>query len=48
MLRLFAHKNTKTWIDGTDDLSNYNNSYHRSIKMTPIKVSQKKNGNKSI
>ena len=44
MLMLFTHTNTKTWIDVINDLlSNHNNSYHRSIKMTPIAASQKKN-----
>ena len=31
--------NTKTWIDVVDELvSNHNNSYHRSIKMTTIEA----------
>ena len=44
MLRLFTRKNTKTWIHVIDDLlSNYNNIYHRTSKMTPIEASQKEN-----
>ena len=43
MFKCFTHMNTKTWIDVLDGLlSNYNNN-HRSIKMTPIKATQKKN-----
>ena len=43
MFKLFTHMNTKTWIDIIDKLvSNYNNNYHRFIKMTPIEASQKK------
>ena len=35
------------WIDVIDDLvHNYNNSYHRSIKMTPVQASLKKNERK--
>lgn len=44
MFKLFTHMNTKRWINVIDDLlSNYNNSYHRSIRMTPIEASQEKN-----
>lgn len=39
MWRYFTHNNTKTYVDVLDDLvSNYNNSFHRSIKMKPIEV----------
>ena len=32
---------TKRWIDVLPDLVyNYNNSYHRSIKMTPVQASE--------
>ena len=44
MYKYFTHFNTKKWIDIIDDLAlNYNNSYHRSIKMTPIEGSKKIN-----
>ena len=44
MFKYFTHHDTKKWVDIIDDLSrNYNNSYHRSIKMTPIEGSKKKN-----
>jgi len=39
MYRYFTEKRTKKWIDIIDDLVfGYNNSYHRSIKTTPISV----------
>ena len=44
MYKYFTAKGTKTWIDIIDELVyNYNNSYHRSIKMTPVEGSLKKN-----
>ena len=44
MFKYFTANNTKTWIDIIDDLVyNYNNSYHRSIKMSPSEGSLKKN-----
>lgn len=44
MFKYFTHMDTKKWIDVLDDLVfNYNNSYHRSIKMTPTEGSKKKN-----
>jgi len=39
MYRYFTHKNTRRYIDVLDDLLySYNNSYHRSIGMTPTEV----------
>jgi len=47
MWKYFTEKGNKIWIDVIDDLVyNYNNSYHRSIKMTPIEASKK--GNEGI
>ena len=44
MYKYFTAKGTKTWINIIDELVyNYNNSYHRSIKMTPVEGSLKKN-----
>ena len=44
MYKYFTANNTKTWIDIIHDLIfNYNNSYHRSIKMTPVEASLEKN-----
>ena len=44
MYKYFTAKGTKTWINIIDELVyNYNNSYHRSIKMTPVEDSLKKN-----
>ena len=44
MYRYFTANNTKKWIDVIDDLVyNYNNSYHRSIKMTPVEGSKLEN-----
>lgn len=37
--KYFTHKNTYRWIDVLQPLiDNYNNTYHRSIKMTPNQV----------
>lgn len=42
MWRYFEEKGNYRWIDIIDDLINsYNNSYHRSIKTTPNKVTSK-------
>ena len=39
MYKYFTANNTKRWIDVLPDLvHNYNNSYHRSIKMTPVQA----------
>jgi len=39
MFRYFTHRNTYRWIDVLDKLiESYNNSYHRSIGMTPNQV----------
>jgi hypothetical protein len=39
MYRYFTANKTKRWINVLNDLvSNYNNSYHRSIKMTPAEA----------
>ena len=44
MYKYFTAKGTKIWINIIDELVyNYNNSYHRSIKMTPVEGSLKKN-----
>ena len=44
LYKYFTAKGTKTWINIIDELVyNYNNSYHRSIKMTPVESSLKKN-----
>jgi len=44
MWKYFTEKETNKWIDVVDDLVfNYNNSFHRSIKMTPIEASKKEN-----
>lgn len=44
MWKYFTHNKTKKWIDILPSLlENYNNSYHRSIKMTPIEGSLEKN-----
>ena len=41
MFKYFSQNNTRKWIDILDDLLyNYNHSYHRSIKMTPIEGSK--------
>ena len=40
MYKYFTHQNTYRWIDVLDRLlESYNNSYHRSIAMTPNQVS---------
>ncbi len=44
MWRYFTEVWHKKWINVIDDLVyNYNNSFHRSIKMTPIEGSKKEN-----
>ena len=44
MYRYFTAKKTSEWIDVLQDLvDNYNTSYHRSIKMTPIEASKEEN-----
>ena len=41
MYKYFTANKTKRWIDILDDLVyNYNNSYHRSIKMTPTEATE--------
>ena len=45
--KYFIHKNTKHWIDVLlSFVDNYNNSYHRFIKMKPMEASKKGNENK--
>lgn len=47
MWRIFTQNNDHKWLGIIDDLlTNYNNSYHRSIKMTPTDASKKENKNK--
>lgn len=47
MYKYFTDKNTTVWVDVIDDLvENYNNSVHRSIKMTPIEASKIENTTK--
>lgn len=44
MWKYFTENKTNKWLDILDDLmSNYNNSFHRSIKMTPVEASKKEN-----
>ena len=44
MWKYFTQVGTRKWIDIVDDLVyNYNNTYHTSIKMTPIEGSEKEN-----
>ena len=44
MWKYFTQVGTRKWINIIDDLLyNYNNSFHRSIKMKPIEASIKKN-----
>lgn len=44
MWKMFTFNNNHKWINILDDLvNNYNNSYHRSIKISPIKASDLKN-----
>ena len=39
MYRYFTYKNTRRYVDVLDDmLHSYNNTYHRSIGMTPAEV----------
>ena len=39
MFRYFTHANTRRYVDVLDDLlHSYNNTYHRSIGMSPAKV----------
>ena len=41
MYKYFTANDTKRWVDVLPDLVyNYNNSYHRSIKMTPVEASE--------
>ncbi|GBO02347.1 Putative uncharacterized transposon-derived protein F54H12.3 [Araneus ventricosus] len=45
--KYLAANNTNRYIDVLDQLvKNYNNSYHRSIKMTPVEASQEENSDK--
>lgn len=47
MWKYFTHNSTKKWIDILPALLiNYNNSYHRSIKMTPVEGSKIENSKK--
>ncbi|RWS18284.1 hypothetical protein B4U80_06165 [Leptotrombidium deliense] len=47
MWKVFSQNNNHEWISIIDDLIyNYNNSFHRSIKMTPIEASIGKNEEK--
>ena len=47
MWKYFTQVGNKKWINIVDDLVyNYNNTYHRSIKMTPIEGSKKENETK--
>ena len=44
MWKYFTDRKTKDWISVIDELlDNYNNSFHRSIKMTPIEGSKVEN-----
>ena len=44
MWRRFTAANTRTWTDMLDEsLSNYNNSYHTTIRMRPVDASKKEN-----
>ena len=44
MWKYFTQVGNKKWVNIVDDLVyNYNNTYHRSIKMKPIEASIKKN-----
>jgi hypothetical protein len=41
MFRYFTYNNTKRYVDVLDDiLNNYNNSYHRTIQMSPADVTE--------
>ena len=47
MEKIMTQNNNNIWISNLSDLmKNYNNSYHRSIKMTPIEASKKQNQSK--
>lgn len=47
MWKYFTANDTRRWIDVLDKLvANYNRSYHRSIKMTPVEASEE--GNEGI
>lgn len=44
MWKYFTANDTHRWIDVLDKLvENYNRSYHRSIKMTPVEASEEEN-----
>ena len=44
MWKMFTAKNTRNWISMLDKLmSDYNNRYHKTIKMTPVEASMKEN-----
>ena len=44
MHKYFTAKGTRKWTDILEDLVNtYNNSFHRTIKMTPLEASESKN-----
>ena len=44
MWKIFTHNGNHRWVDILEDLvSGYNNSFHRSIKMTPIEASKIEN-----
>ena len=44
MWRRFTAENTRNWIDMLDELlSQYNNSYHNTIRMRPVDASKKEN-----
>jgi hypothetical protein len=43
MWKYFTQVGNRKWINVLDDLVyNYNNTYHRSIKMTPVEGSKKR------
>lgn len=47
MWKYLTHKNTLRYLDVLKNIVNgYNNSYHRSIKMTPVEASEPKNTKK--
>ncbi len=47
MFKYFSANNTRRYIDVLDELvKQYNNSYHSSVKMTPVKASMQENANK--
>ncbi len=40
--RLYTQRNNNVWVDKIDEIvDSYNNSYHRSIKMKPVNVTDK-------